>query len=97
MFFARVVGRIVATVKDEGARGKKLLLIQPTDHALRPVGGPHVALDAVGVGQGEIVFCESSREAGVAFDGPEIACDVAIVGIVDRVDVAQRTGGRAPR
>ena len=86
MFFAKVIGTVVATVKDEGAVGKKLLLIQPTDHRFAPIGPPQVALDAVGVGAGEYVFCESSREAAVAFDGPEIACDAAIVGIVDRMD-----------
>jgi len=86
MFFARVIGKVVATVKDEGARGKKLLVIQPTDHRFQPIGPPQVAMDAVGVGQGELVFCESSREAAVAFEGPEVACDAAIVGIVDSVD-----------
>jgi ethanolamine utilization protein EutN len=85
MFFARVIGKVVSTIKDEGGIGKKLLLIQPTDHRLRPVGDPLVAFDAAGVGQGEIVFAESGREAGVAFDGPEIAADATIVGIVDRV------------
>ena len=87
MFFARVIGKIVATVKDEGGRGKRLLLIQPTDHRFAPIGPPQVAMDAVGVGQDEYVFCESSREAAVAFGGPEVACDAAIVGIVDRIDV----------
>jgi ethanolamine utilization protein EutN len=87
MFFAKVIGKIVSTVKDEGAHGKKLLVIQPTDHRLQPVGGPLVALDAVGVGAGEVVFAESGREAGVAFGPPEIASDATIVGIVDRIDV----------
>jgi len=86
MFFARVVGKVVSTVKDEGAHGKKLLLVQPTDHRLQPVGGPLVAFDAVGVGVDEVVFAESGREAGVAWDEPEIAADATIVGIVDRID-----------
>ena len=86
MFFAKVIGRVVSTVKDEGAHGKKLLLIQPTDHRLEPIGGPLVAFDAVGVGVDEVVFAESGREAGVAWDGPEIASDATIIGIVDRID-----------
>lgn len=86
MFFARVIGKVVATVKDEGAHAKKLLLIQPTDHTLTPVGDPLVAFDAAGVGAGEIVFAETGREAGVAFGGPEISADATIVGIVDRID-----------
>jgi microcompartment protein CcmK/EutM len=86
MFFAKVIGKVVSTVKDEGAHAKKLLLIQPMDHRLKPVGGPLVAFDAVGVGVDEVVFAESGREAGAAFDGPEIASDATIVGIVDRVD-----------
>ena len=86
MFFAKVIGTVVSTVKDEGAHAKKLLLIQPMDRRLKPVGDPIVAFDAAGVGTGEIVFAESGREAGVAWDGPEISSDATIVGIVDRVD-----------
>lgn len=87
MFFAKVVGKVVSTIKDEGARGKKLLVIQPLDHRLRPVGAPLVAFDAVGVGVDEIVFAETGREAGVAWEGPEIASDATIVGIIDHISV----------
>ena len=86
MFLARVIGKVVATVKDEGGHGKKLLLIQPIDHLLRPVGDPLVAYDAIGSGAGEVVFAESGREAGVAWEGPEVSSDATIVGIVDRID-----------
>ncbi|HJN16768.1 MAG TPA: EutN/CcmL family microcompartment protein [Armatimonadota bacterium] len=86
MFFAKVIGKVVSTVKDEGAHGKKLLLVQPTDHELQPAGDPLVAFDAVGCGVGETVFAETGREAGVAWDGPEISADATIVGIIDRID-----------
>ena len=86
MFFAKVIGKVVSTVKDEGAHAKKLLLVQPTDHDLKPVGSPLVAFDCVGCGAGEVVFAETGREAGVAWDEPEISADATIVGIIDRID-----------
>ncbi|MCX5790415.1 MAG: EutN/CcmL family microcompartment protein [Elusimicrobia bacterium] len=53
MIFARVVGNVVCTTKDEKLVGTKLLLVQPVDLADQPKGNPLVAIDAVGAGEGE--------------------------------------------
>ncbi len=56
MVFARVVGNVVCTRKDEKLVGMKLLLVQPVDLAGAAKGIPLVAIDAVGSGEGELVL-----------------------------------------
>ena len=50
MLLAKVVGTVVATFKDPGLVGQKLLVIQPLTPSGKSNGPPLVALDAVGVG-----------------------------------------------
>ena len=88
MILARVVGTVVATRKDDGLSGHRLLLIQPVAPGGSPNGKPLVAVDAVGCGAGEDVFYVRSREAPLAFLPHEPPVDATIVGIVDHVHVA---------
>ncbi len=94
MQLARVTGTVVATVKTPGLEGVKLLLIQPLDRALRPVGAQVVAADAVHMaGPGELVYFVAAREAAQAMPEPFVPVDHAIVGIVDAV---RNLAGEAP-
>lgn len=97
MDLARVVGRVVCTVKNESLSGVKLLLVQP----IRPDGSPSgdrlVALDAAGAGAGETVFFVTGREASFAFLPDVVPADATIVGIVDTVhEEAAGRGERVP-
>ena len=83
MRLGRVVGTVVATHKDPGLVGTKLLLVQPLDTGHRPIGRPLVALDSVGAGSGEEVFWVRGREASLPFLPEEVPSDASIVGIVD--------------
>lgn len=83
MFLARVVGTVVATRKDPGLAGTKLLVIQPLQPDRSPGGKPLVAVDSVGAGAGEDVFYVRGREAALPFLPAEVPTDAAIVGIVD--------------
>ena len=86
MQLGRVTGTVVATVKVPGLTGVKLLLVQPLDRQLRPVGGQVVAADAVHMaGPGELVYYVAAREAAQAMPDPFVPVDHAIVGIVDAV------------
>ncbi len=86
MQLARVTGTVVATVKVPGLTGIKLLLVQPLDRQLLPVGGQVVAADAVHMaGPGELVYIVAAREAAQAMPDPFVPIDHAIVGIVDAV------------
>ena len=98
MQLGRVTGTVVATVKVPGLTGVKLLLVQPLDRHLRPVGGQVVAADAVHMaGPGELVYIVAAREAAQAMPDPFVPVDHAIVGIVDDVRLlASDEGASAP-
>ncbi|HET9480850.1 MAG TPA: EutN/CcmL family microcompartment protein [Candidatus Polarisedimenticolia bacterium] len=83
MNLARVVGRIVATHKDEGLTGLKLLVLRPLDGSLRDAGPEFVAVDAAGAGAGEVVIYVKGREAAHAFLPDLVPTDAGVVGIVD--------------
>jgi microcompartment protein CcmK/EutM len=83
MILARVVGTVVATRKDEGLHGRKLLVIQPLANDGKATGKPLVAVDSVGAGADEAVFYVKGREASFPFLPAEVPTDAAIVGIVD--------------
>lgn len=87
MQVARVIGDVVATMKDAGLHGHKLLLVQPLTPDRQPAGRTLVAADAVGAGVGEHVFVVRGREASFPFLPAEPPVDCCIVGIVDHWDV----------
>jgi len=88
VLLAKVVGTVVATRKDEGLRGTKLLVIQPLRPDRSPAGKPLVAVDSVGAGTGEDVFYVRGREASFPFLPAEVPADAAIIGIVDHWSTA---------
>lgn len=87
MFLARVIGTVVATRKDAGLGGTKLLVIQPLRPDRTPSGRPLVAVDSVGAGVTEEVFYVRGREACFPFLPAEVPTDAAIIGIVDHWNV----------
>ena len=87
MQLARVIGRLVATRKDENLVGIKLLVVQPLTAERQPVGRPLVAVDSVGAGIGETVFFVRGKEASFPFHPVEPPADAGIVGIVDHWDI----------
>lgn len=84
---ARVVGNVVATMKDADLAGHTLLVLQPVGLDKTPVGRTLVALDAMGAGVGEYVFYVRGREASFPFLPAEPATDACVVGIVDHWDL----------
>ncbi len=83
MQLARVIGTVVATVKNESLDGRKFLIVQTLDADLKSKGKPQVALDAVGAGIGELVFWCRGKEASFPFKCDSTPTDCTIVGIVD--------------
>ena len=91
MNFARVIGTVWCTVKDESLTGVRLLVIQPETETGAASGAPLVAADSVSARTGDRVFFVRSREAAKAFPGKSSPVDAAILGIVDGVQVESDT------
>jgi ethanolamine utilization protein EutN len=88
MNLAIVKGSAVCTVKYPGSEGIKLLIVQPVNKHLVPVGALVVAADSVRAGIGDLCVMVRSREA--TYSLPErnfVPIDLALVGIVDQLDV----------
>lgn len=87
MYLGRVLGTVVCERKYEGLEGARLLLVQPLDHHLRPVGTHEVAVDTVSASVHSLVYLVGSREAALALNPTFVPVDAAIVGLVDEVSV----------
>ena len=90
MQLARVIGTVVATVKNDSLAGRKLLVVQTLDSYLAPNGKPMVAVDSVGAGVGELVFWCRGKEASFPFKREDTPTDCTIVGIVDSEEHVRR-------
>jgi ethanolamine utilization protein EutN len=88
MLLGRVKGRAVSTLKFPGTQGLKLLVVQPLNKRLEPVGGLQVAADVVDAGPGDLCVMVRSREAALALpDIKFVPIDLALVGVVDDLDI----------
>jgi len=90
MQLARVVGNVVATQKHPKFERAKLLLVQPIGLDDAPFGTTLLAVDSVGAGVHEkVLVVIEGRAAGEALGRKLAPVDAAIIGIVDRVDIAE--------
>ena len=88
MLFGRVHGTAICTIKYPGTEGVKLLIVQPLNKKLEPVGKLQVAADVVQAGDGDLCVMVRSREAALAMkDITFVPVDLALVGIVDELDI----------
>jgi ethanolamine utilization protein EutN len=88
MLFGRVKGTAVCTLKIAGTEGLKLLVVQPLDRKMQPLGSLQVAADVVRAGPGDLCVMVRSREAALAMpDVKFVPIDLALVGVVDDLEV----------
>jgi ethanolamine utilization protein EutN len=88
MLFGRVIGTAVCTLKYPGTEGLKLLVVQPLNKDLQPIGVLQVAADVVDAGLGDLCVMVRSREAALAMPLVKfVPVDLALVGIVDELEV----------
>ncbi len=90
MKLGKVTGTVVSTIKVDSFEGIKLMLVQPLDENLAAVGGPIVAFDTIQAGVGDLIYYETSKEAGRVLETTMNPCDAAIVGIVDNLELEAR-------
>lgn len=89
MQLAKVIGTVVATVKDPALSGLKIMLIQPMTDELKAIGNAIAAVDTVQAGIGDLVHWVTAREAALALPDPFVAIDAAVTGIVDQINIAK--------
>ena len=88
MLFGRVKGTAICTMKYPGTEGLKLLIVQPLNKKLEPIGILQVAADVVQAGPGDLCVMVRSREAALAMRVEKfVPIDLALIGIVDELEV----------
>jgi len=94
MYLAKVVGSVVATIKQDTLEAQTLQWIQPVDAAGNNRGSPIVAVDSIGLGPGELCYYITAREASLTLENSFAAVDAGIVGKVDSISLDEREEGR---
>ena len=90
MLIARVIGELVATHKHASHEGQKLLLVQPLNMDGTNRGDAVVAMDSVDAGVGDpVLLATEGFSAMTAVGRPQSPIDMAVIGIVDRVDLIE--------
>jgi ethanolamine utilization protein EutN len=87
MILGKVIGSVVATLKDPSLEGKKLLLVQAIDLEGKLLDPFVVAVDVVGVGIGEKVLVVSGSSARMTGDTRERSIDSIIAAKVDSIQL----------
>ena len=92
MILGKVVGTLVATRKDEGLAGQKLLVVRQVDvHTGKPTGGSVIAVDGVGAGVEEYVLYASGSSARQTEATRDRPCDAIVMAIVDTWEIEGQT------
>lgn len=90
MLIGRVIGDVVATQKAPSHVGRKILVVQPLNLDGSDRGEAVLALDAVDAGIGErVLIVTEGFSAMTAVERPNSPIDMAVVGIIDAVDLVE--------
>ncbi|MEW6434939.1 MAG: EutN/CcmL family microcompartment protein [Myxococcota bacterium] len=89
MNLCRVLGTVVATEKHPSFHARKILVVQPVDERLEPLGKSFLAIDhSSSAGKGDLVLVlnEGTGTRQVLGD-KQAPIRSLVMGVVDRVDV----------
>src|ERR1700750_1461116 len=89
MFLGKVVGTVWSTKKTPDLEGVRFLIVHPYDLDKEPTKNIVVVADRLGAGAGEMVMCAYGKAARTAIGNQDMSIEAAVVGIVDRVDLAE--------
>jgi len=95
MIFAKVIGTVVSSHKDENLEGKKLLLCKEVDHTGKPLKAYHVAVDAVQAGEGNFVLLSYGSSARMTEETKTAPVDAVIMAIIDDVQITDKQGSKS--
>jgi microcompartment protein CcmK/EutM len=91
MTLGKVVGTVVATLKEPTLDGLKFMLVRAVDGDGQETGTLLVAADAVGVGPGEYVLVASGSSARQTQATTNRPVDAVVMAIVDTWDIGRET------
>lgn len=92
MLIGRVIGDVVATQKAPSHEGQKILVVQPVNLDGSDRGEAVLALDAVDAGIGQRVLLSTEGfSAMTAVGRPNSPIDMAVIGVIDAVDLIDGT------
>lgn len=90
MLIGRIIGDVVATQKSASHVGRKILVVQPLNLDGTDRGDPVLALDAVDAGIGDrVLLVTEGFSAMTAVGRPQSPIDMAVIGVVDSVDLVE--------
>jgi microcompartment protein CcmK/EutM len=87
MIFAKVIGTVTATKKDENLKGMKLLLCKEVDQNQNPLDTYHVAVDTVQAGEGDFVLITYGSAARMTDLTRNAPTDAVVMAIIDDVQI----------
>jgi microcompartment protein CcmK/EutM len=87
MILGKVIGSVVATLKDPSLVGKKLMLVKAIDLEGNLLDPFVIAVDVVGVGVGENVLVVNGSSARMTSETKERSIDSIIVAKVDSMQL----------
>ena len=90
MQICKVVGNIVATVKNPHLTGKKIMVVQPLDLDGNPQGKDYLAIDTVSAGKDDnVLVIREGGSARIVLNDREVPVQAVIVAVVDAIDIAE--------
>ena len=88
MYIAKVIGKVVSTLKHPAYLDRKMLLVQPITPENIPTGRCTIAVDYVGAGDGDTVIISAGPgTATEVFGFPRAPIRELVVGIIDHIDL----------
>ena len=87
MKMVKVIGSVTSTIKDDAIKGVKLLFVQTVDIDLTERNDFYIAIDTVGLGEGELGLMVTGSTAKITDITRGRNVDAAIVAKVERIDL----------
>ena len=87
MKMVKVIGSVTSTIKDGSLKGVKLLFVQTIDIDLTERRDFYIAIDTVGLGEGELGLMVTGSTAKRTDITKDRNIDAAIVAKVERIDL----------
>jgi ethanolamine utilization protein EutN len=87
MKLVKVIGSVTSTIKDLSLAGFKLLLVQAVGPDLKEINDFFVAVDTVGIGEGEIGLISTGSTAKYTDITRHKNVDAVVIAKVERIDL----------